>query len=134
MVLRGIWPKQQVFDLVLAVFTVKGLFYRGFRPVLAISRIRCSSISERYPDPDAWHRIRMFGRISPDVGRERFFEEWPETRSKQAFYREYSQNKVKYMGFGPVSSRNVRGTMRDADLDMRGADLDMRDSDLNMRI
>ena len=83
----------------------------------------------------------MFGRISPDVGRERFFEEWPETRSKQAFYREYSQNKVKYMGFGPVSSRNVRGTMRDADLDMRGADLDMRgadldmrDSDLNMRI
>jgi len=75
----------------------------------------------------------MFGRISPDVGRERFFEEWPETRSKQAFYREYSQNKVKYMGFGPVSSRNVRGTMRDADLDMRDADLDMRDADLDMR-
>ena len=75
----------------------------------------------------------MFGRISPDVGRERFFEEWPETRSKQAFYREYSQNKVKYMGFGPVSSRNVRGTMRDADLDMRDADLDMRDVRGNMR-
>ena len=75
----------------------------------------------------------MFGRISPDVGRERFFEEWPETRSKQAFYREYSQNKVKYMGFGAVSSRNVRGTMRDADLDMRDADLDMRDADLDMR-
>ena len=76
----------------------------------------------------------MFGRISPDVGRERFFEEWPETRSKQAFYRGYSQYKVKYMGFGPVSSRNVRETMRDADLNMRGADLNMRDSDLNMRI
>ena len=45
------------------------------------------------------------------------------------------------MGFGPVSSRNVRETMRDADLNMRdadlnmrGADLNMRDSDLNMRI
>ena len=69
-------------------------------------RIRCSSISERYPDPDAWHRIRMFGRISPDVGRERFFEEWPETRSKQAFYREYSQYKVKYLLFWPYSSKN----------------------------
>jgi hypothetical protein len=75
----------------------------------------------------------MFGRISPDVGRERFFEEWPETSVKQAFYRGYSQYKVKYMGFGPVSSRNVRGTMRDADLNMRGADLNMRGADLNMR-
>ena len=49
MVLRGIWPKQQVFDLVLAVFTVKGLFYRGFGPVLAVS-----------PDPLFEH----FGAIS----------------------------------------------------------------------
>ena len=44
------------------------------------------------------------------------------------------------MGFGPVSSRNVRGTMRDADLDMRDVRGNMRnvrgtmrERDLNMR-
>ena len=120
MVLRGIWPKQQVFDLVLAVFTVKGLFYRGFGPVLAVS-----------PDPLFEH----FGAISGSGCTTLFRMFWSnitrcwsranmaETGPKQQVFGPYPGKWVKYTVFwacfGCIPGSVVRAFRSDIRIRMR---------------
>ena len=96
-------PKHRVFD----PFTGIWAKYCCFRPVSALFQPCPLSTNIRPKHAKRWcasgsgYRSEMLEQRIRGYSQNR-----PKTSVKQAFYREYSQNKVKYLLFWPYSSKN----------------------------